>query len=530
MASNFVAKLRFAWWWVCVVAKLGFAGSLVIGILVAYGLRFSVTSAGPFTLGLYGVVILADFIVQTTCAFANRKKTERLAKRCEKAGVAPLDIIIAVVGYREDSEAWKKCLHSLQKQDCPPRVIVGVVDGQDGPDQSMAQDFATCFPPETTLIADLPELLSKEYTDVYWANMPPPPPKTWKNRLSSWKRSIANLRTEDELRAEAIAWKAIEAKWKEWDAEHDFNKYKAVCLTQPHGHKRTAMFTAFTLAMLVYKAQDAVFTTDSDTILDPPALRQMSYVLGSDPDIAGVTGDVKIWNKNESWLALMCALRYWFAFNIERACQSYYRCVTCISGPIGLYRTADMRVILGPWVLQTFLGRDCTFGDDRHLTNRLLGEGRKTAYTHLAFCESDSPAGFVRWVKQQTRWSKSFFREAFWFPAAFAKHSVWLSIETFKQTLYPFILISTIFQFLYAPTTLLRPVFWLATMFGVAGIKSTYAWILTGDPKMMLFSLYGLFYFFGLLPSKIFALLTINVTAWGTSARSTAERKKRESL
>lgn len=217
-------------------------------------------------------------------------------------------------------------------------------------------------------------------------------------------------------------------------------------------------------------------------------------------------------------------------FNIERACQSYYRCVTCISGPIGLYRTADMRTILGPWVLQTFLGRDCTFGDDRHLTNRLLGEGRKTAYTHLAFCESDSPAGFVRWVKQQTRWSKSFFREAFWFPAAFAKHSVWLSIETFKQTLYPFILISTIFQFLYAPTTLLRPVFWLATMFGVAGIKSTYAWILTGDPQMMLFSLYGLFYFFGLLPSKIFALLTINVTAWGTSARSTAERKKRESL
>lgn len=62
-----------------------------------------------------------------------------------------------------------------------------------------------------------------------------------------------------------------------------------------------------------------------------------------------------------------------------------------------------MRVILGPWVLQRFLGRDCTFGDDRHLTNRLLGEGRQTGYTHLAFCESDSPAGFVRWVKQQVR-------------------------------------------------------------------------------------------------------------------------------
>lgn len=184
---------------------------------------------------------MADFIVQTTCAFINRKKTERLAKKGEKEGTAPLDIIIAVVGYREDSDAWKKCLHSLQKQEAAPRVIVGVVDGQDGPDQSMAQDFAACFPPESTLIADLPELLSKEYTEVYWANMPPPPPKTMKTRLASWKRSIANLRTEDELRAETIAWEAIEAKWKEWDAEHDFNKYKAVCLTQPHGHKRVSI-------------------------------------------------------------------------------------------------------------------------------------------------------------------------------------------------------------------------------------------------------------------------------------------------
>lgn len=54
MASALSAKLRFAWWWCCVVAKIGFASTLVIGILVAYGLRFSVVSAGPFTLGLYG--------------------------------------------------------------------------------------------------------------------------------------------------------------------------------------------------------------------------------------------------------------------------------------------------------------------------------------------------------------------------------------------------------------------------------------------------------------------------------------------
>jgi hypothetical protein len=52
--ASFRQRLSFAWWWICVVAKLGFASALVIGILVAYGLKFQVASAGPFALGLYG--------------------------------------------------------------------------------------------------------------------------------------------------------------------------------------------------------------------------------------------------------------------------------------------------------------------------------------------------------------------------------------------------------------------------------------------------------------------------------------------
>ena len=162
-------------------------------------------------------------------------------------------------------------------------------------------------------------------------------------------------------------------------------------------------------------------------------------LLFSNSKLAGVTGDVRIWNKKESFLARMSALRYWFAFkyvpdshvvvlvsdhlpSVERACQSGFGCVGCLSGPLGLYKVSDLMTILGPWILQSFLGKETTFGDDRHLTNRILSLGHKTGYTHLAFCDSDTPAGYVRWVKQQTRWSKSFFREAFWFPKSFAYH------------------------------------------------------------------------------------------------------------
>ncbi|KAJ7576338.1 hypothetical protein C8J56DRAFT_899865 [Mycena floridula] len=124
---------------------------------------------------------------------------------------------------------------------------------------------------------------------------------------------------------------------------------------------------------------------------------------------------------------------------------------------------------------------------------------------------SDSPTQYVRWIKQQTRWSKSFFREVFWFPKAVAYHRLWLAVETTKQSLYPFILISTILRFLYFPNKVKgvwQPVTWLVTMFGVAFIKSFF---------------YGIIYFFGLLPSKVYAIPMVTQTTWRTSARSSGE-------
>jgi len=70
---------------------------------------------------------------------------------------------------------------------------------------------------------------------------------------------------------------------------------------------------------------------------------------------------------------------------------------------MAMYKSSSLSTILGPWALQTFMGKETTFGDDRHLSNQLLVHGYYTRYTHRTFCESESPATFVRWVKQQTR-------------------------------------------------------------------------------------------------------------------------------
>ncbi|KAJ7594665.1 hyaluronan synthase 2 [Mycena floridula] len=503
---------------------------LVASLIVGYALSFKVVTIGPVSLGLYGIILLTDFLVQFSCALINRIKVNRIAaraKRDNETAVMNGDISIAVVGYREDDGAWRKCLRSLQQQTWTPRAIIAVVDGNEAPDLQMANAFGDEFHGKSVAVIHLPILLSTVYKEAYVRALATAGNTHKPNKAVRFWRWLRNTTTLNQLMAHKHAREEIISCVAQWEEEFNITNFDAVCFSQPHGHKRTAMFTAFAMAMYVYRSKDAIFTTDSDTLLEPNALEEMFMLLESSPNIGGVTADVKIWNRNESFLALMCGVRYWFAFNVERACQSLWGCVTCLSGPMGLYRTYDLDRILGPWSLQTFGGKETTFGDDRHLTNQLLALGLDTKYTHRTFCQSESPTQYVRWIKQQTRWSKSFFREAFWFPKAFAYHRLWLSVETTKQSLYPFILISTILHFLYFPNEgIWQPVIWLATMIGVAFIKSLFAFALTFDFSILLFSFYGIFYFFGLLPSKIYAMPTVTQTTWGTSARTSGEIAK----
>lgn len=485
---------------------------------------------------------MSEYFVQLACAIFNRCDVNRIAGRLKSTidtsagnyekGFNPStglynptgEVSIAVVGYREDEQAWRQCLRSIQTQTLKPKCMIGVVDGNEEPDLSMAQAFADELESYKAPLIHLPILLSSLHRNTYFDNIPVDPRSC---TVRAWHTLFGRSRPGHEM-ALSRAKQAVIKQVREWDSTWNISSLDAVCFSQPHGHKRTAMFTAFAMSLYALQTKDAVFTTDSDTLVQENGLDEMLTLLRSSPDIGGVTADVKIWNRAEGLLTRLCAARYWFAFNVERACQSTWRCVGCLSGPMSMYRSSDLDTILGPWNLQTFGGKETTFGDDRHLTNQLLAHGLNTRYTHRTWCDSESPTAFVRWVAQQTRWSKSFFREAFWFPASFAYQSPWLLLEMTIQTLYPFILVATVFHLLYdtSDTNKWRPLIWLVTMFGIALFKSIMALLICWDPWLLLFALYGFIYFFGLLPSKIWALFTMNQTSWGTSARSATERKR----
>ncbi|KAJ4310029.1 hypothetical protein N0V94_008641 [Neodidymelliopsis sp. IMI 364377] len=520
------------------------AFGIIAALITGYAIGLRILDLGITSIGLYGTVLISEYLIQLGCALLNRAEITRIVKKqakkvasaqsagdCEKGTAATpsnllnpdSEVSIVVVGYREDEQAWRQCLRSLQPQSLRPKCIIGVVDGNEEPDLNMANAFVDEFASYKAPLIHLPVLLSEIHRDTYFQNIP----MDTRSRFVKFGHYLTGRYRPGHAETLLLARQAVVEQVLEWDQKWDISSLDAVCFSQPHGHKRTAMFTAMAMSMYALHTRDAIFTTDSDTLVQPNALDEMLTVLRSSSNIGGVTADVKIWNRSESFLARLCSARYWFAFNIERACQSLWRCVGCLSGPMSMYRTSDLETILGPWNLQTFGGKATTFGDDRHLTNQLLAHGLRTRYTHRTWCDSESPTSFVRWVTQQTRWSKSFFREAFWFPASFAYQSPWMLLEMTIQTLYPFILIATVFHFLFDTSgDPWRPVIWLVTMFGVALFKSALAVLISWDLWLLLFSLYGFIYFFGLLPSKVWALITMNQTGWGTSARSSSERKR----
>ncbi len=187
-------------------------------------------------------------------------------------------------------------------------------------------------------------------------------------------------------------------------------------MSQPHAGKREIMYTAMNLHT---PDTEFICLSDSDTFFETNTVSEMVKVIDGYDQLqkenpkmrvcGAVTGNVEIWNM-ENLISYLSSLRYWFAFNVERAADSYFGVVSCISGPLGLYRKSIINQIKDEWLHQTFLGTKCTFGDDRHLTNLILNYGYATYYTPRSSCKTDTPAELLRWIAQQTRWCKSFYR------------------------------------------------------------------------------------------------------------------------
>uniref|UniRef100_A0A7M4FVX4 Hyaluronan synthase 3 n=2 Tax=Crocodylus porosus TaxID=8502 RepID=A0A7M4FVX4_CROPO len=448
------------------VTGTSFFALLVLGgILAAYvtSYQFIHTEKHYLSFGLYGTILGLHLFIQSLFTFLEHRRMRRKGRPIKVLRA----VALCIAAYQEDPEYLWKCLCSVKHISFPDLHVVLVVDGN-GPDNMHMLDIFR-------------EVMGSEGAGCY----------VWKSNF--------HARGEGEM----------EAGLQEGTdhVQHLVCTSLYACIMQKWGRKREVMYRAFHVC-------------DSDTVLDPACTVEMLRILEDDPRVGGVGGDVQILNKYDSWISFLSSVRYWMAFNVERACQSYFGCVQCISGPLGMYRNALLQQFLEDWYHQTFLGSKCSFGDDRHLTNRVLSLGFRTKYTARSKCLTETPTRYLRWLNQQTRWSKSYFREWLYNALWFHKHHLWMTYESVVTGFFPFFLIATVIQLFYRGRVW-NILLFLLTVQLVGIVKATYACFLRGNAEMIFMSLYSLLYMSSLLPAKMFAIATINKSGWGTSGRKT---------
>lgn len=267
---------------------------------------------------------------------------------------------------------------------------------------------------------------------------------------------------------------------------------------------------------LRYAKGDYIITIDSDTIVEKDALIKLIAPLIHDKTVGAATGNVKVYNENNNFLTKMISARYWAAFNIERKSLSSFGVVTCCSGVLSAYRSSFLKQIIKQYISQTFLGSECTYGDDRHLTNLVLENKYKINYVEDAICYTVVPANYKQFFIQQLRWKKSFIRESIISLKYAFTHSIILPVEILLNLLIPclsiLIRISIILSIIFYP--LIIPVILMSIIF-IAIIRN---FILFFENKTL--ALYTIPYAFvhelALFWLYFIAIFTLHKNHWGT--------------
>jgi hyaluronan synthase len=447
--------------------------TLICGVIIWLYVtsRHSAKALGFYYMTAYGCIALLNYVTQFMFAFLDRKHIDRIVPQRDH----DLTVAVQVAGWREDAGYFENCLKSVRDLDYDllSRALV-VVDGDDTEDQYMGEIAVKVFGNSCKVI-HLPN------------RMDPGSPR----RNEMMMKSLID----------------------------PFMHHRVLCILQPHGGKRHAIYTATRITMRY--GYDCLFNTDSDTVLRSDCISRMVDVLHAEADVAAVAGALEIFNAHESLLARMSHARYFHAFNLERAAQSFHGCVQCISGPCGMYRTAVVATVLDAWMNQSFLGKPCAAGDDRHMTSCILGTGNRIKFTHLAIASTETPITYLRWLNQQTRWMKSALREGgYSLMHVLSKQSWYATFELSYHTLIPLALIATIVLLVYHKHTVWSVLGIVITTTTIPCIRALACyWTMERRPDLFFISLYSLYYITSLLPAKLYALVTLTDVAWGTSVR-----------
>ena len=161
------------------------------------------------------------------------------------------------------------------------------------------------------------------------------------------------------------------------------------------------------------RATGEIFVTvDSDSVIERGALLAIAGPF-RDPRVGAVAGKVAVHNRMSGLIPRMLHVRFILSFDYLRSAQSVFRTVYCCPGALAAYRGEVVRRVLPAWEGQRFLGAQCTYGEDRALTNDILASGYDTVYQRAAVVHTVVPETYSKLCRMFLRWDRSYIREEF---------------------------------------------------------------------------------------------------------------------
>ena len=262
-----------------------------------------------------------------------------------------------------------------------------------------------------------------------------------------------------------------------------------------------------------------IVTVDSDTLLYPNAIKEIIKPF-SVPQIGAVTGLLEVWNKSDNILTRILNIRYIVAGALERAFYSYFKVVNCTSGPFSAYRTELVLANLDRYVRQIHRGKKCTFGDDRHLTNLILKQGYGVFFQKTARAKTIVPNTLKKFLKQQLRWSRSFWRETYLALQWSFRRSKVLTCGMIFDALLPFLYLTNLIVGLMLFGVITNGLSFIGSYVASTALMAYFRnseylnfW---RTKDYLLAPIYAWIYLLLILPLAIYALFTTNKMGWMT--------------
>jgi cellulose synthase/poly-beta-1,6-N-acetylglucosamine synthase-like glycosyltransferase len=176
---------------------------------------------------------------------------------------------------------------------------------------------------------------------------------------------------------------------------------------------------------------------DSDSVWAPNAVELAVPIFLADEDVGAVSGHCRALNGDANLLTKIQDSWYEGQFSVRKAFESVFGAVTCVSGPLAIFRLSAIYNYMPAWGADSFLGQEFRFATDRTLTAYVLGGSYlgprvlprhstspfaqpefpirdwKVLYSKSTRAWTNVPSTFRGMVRQQIRWKKSFIRNAF---------------------------------------------------------------------------------------------------------------------